>query len=298
MSLLLFNCKLAKHMGAVLFGLMLLTSFNQACAGSIPAELIQKNVRVQEADLVLSAQSLIKRVRNGEKITLIDVRQPSEFEPLHIPGAMNIPLHFIKNKSYLKNAPMVLVDQGLSLHRLSPVCRHLRSKGFSVWILDGGMNAWGSYNGPMQGEPVRQMAYYGISSADFFQEKDYAKRIVCDVSATRSPAAQQLMPYAVHLPLTDNPKNWAAQLEKFKTTHARNGAVAILVVNENGQGYPNIRSAFDRAGFKGVFYLNGGLSAYKGYLEDLSLSWQPRQKRMVTLNQCNRCAESEAQTGN
>jgi len=267
--------------------------FSGADAGQIPAELIRRNARVQAAELVVSAQSLIPRVQNGEKITLIDVRNTSEYKALHIPGALNIPLHFVKTKAFLKSSPMVLVDQGLSFHRLSSACRELRKNGFDARILDGGMNAWRSRKGPMVGESVRQMEYCRISPADFFIEKDDTKHIVCDVSATRSPASVQLMPYAVHLPLGGSPDRRVAALEKFRRAHARNGNATLLVVNENGAGYRSLSGALDRAGFNNVFYLDGGVNAYGKYLEGLSLSWRPQKERMVTQARCGECPENE-----
>ena len=272
---------------------MLLIPFTQADAGPIPSELIRRNARIQDAGLVVSAQSLIPRVKNGEKITLIDVRSASEYKALHIPGALNIPLHFIKTKPFLKSSPVVLVDQGLSFHRLSPACRELRKKGFDVRILDGGMNAWSRREGPMVGEPVRQMEYGRISPADFFIEKDDAKHIVCDVSTTRSPASVQLMPYAVHLPLAGSPDRRVAELEKFRSAHARNGEATLILVDEKGDEYPNVRSIFNRAGYKNIFYLTGGTNAYKKYIEGLARSWLPQKERMVTHTPCNGCSDSE-----
>lgn len=278
---------------AVLLGFFLMFPFSGADAGQIPAELIRRNARVQASELVVSAQSLIPRVKNGEKITLIDVRNASEYKALHIPGALNIPLHFIKTKPFLKSSLVVLVDQGLSFHRLSLACRELRKKGFDVRILDGGMNAWSSRKGSMVGEPVRQMDYCRISPADFFLEKDDANHIVCDVSTKRSPASVQLMPYAVHLPLAGSPDRRVAELEKFRSAHARNGEATLILVDEKGDEYPNVRSIFNRAGYKNVFYLTGGANAYKKYIEGLARSWLPRNERMVTYAPCSGCPDSE-----
>jgi rhodanese-related sulfurtransferase len=246
-----------------------------------------------DSDLVVSAKELIKRVQEKEKITIIDVRQPTEFYALHIKGAMNIPPYFIKNKPYLKGLPMVLVDQGLTFHRLSPYCRELKGRGFNARILDGGMAVWSSHNGPMVGELVNQMNYHQIFAADFFFEKDYDQRIVLDVSAKRFPDIEQLIPFAVHLPLIGSPKDWMIRLKEFKAVHFKNDSTGIIVVNKNGQKYNRLHTTFGKVGFKNVFFLNGGVKAYKNYLESLALSWQPREKRTVSLKKCKSCRESE-----
>lgn len=276
-----------------LIGLIPLLSIARADADPIPAELIKRITRTQDTDLVVSAQSLIARVQNGEKLLLIDIRSAPDYAALHIPGAINLSLHFIKTKPHLKSAPIVLVDQGLSSQRLAPACRVLRNQGFDVRILDGGMNAWRSRGGPMAGDPVRQIAYDRIAPADFFLEKNDPGHIVCDVSLARSPASAQLMPYAIHLPLVDATGGRTTQVENFKATHARKGSFTVLVVNESGKGYPNFQSAIDSAGLKNVFYLDGGIKAYGEYLEGLSQSWRPRSERLVMLSPCGGCGERE-----
>jgi rhodanese-related sulfurtransferase len=283
----------AKHIvpPALVIGSMLLFSITAAKAGTIPDEMIRRSGQALAADMVVSAESLIVMNQKGAKPLFIDVRNARAFNALHIAGAMNIPLHFVKTKTYLKSSTLVLVDQGLSFHRLSPACRELRKMGFNVRILDGGMNAWSSHGGPMTGEPVRQMDYCRISPADFFQEKNYQTRIICDVSSIRSDASRQLMPYALHLPLTGDPKSQSEMVEKFKSSHAR-GRATIIVVNTDGDGYRDVKHLFERAGFKNVFYLDGGIDAYGKYLEGLALSWRPREQRMATNGPCKKCGES------
>ncbi|MFO7716586.1 rhodanese-like domain-containing protein [Desulfosarcina sp.] len=276
-----------------LIGLIPLLSIARVDADPISADLIKRITRTQDTDLVVSAQSLIARVQNGEKLLLIDIRSAPEYAALHIPGAINLSLHFIKTKPHLKSAPIVLVDQGLSSQRLSPACRELRNQGFDLRILDGGMHAWRSHGGPMAGDPVRQMAYDRLAPADFFLEKNDPGHIVCDASAAHSPASVQLMPYAIHLPLAGDPGDLTTQVANFKATHTRKGSFTVLVVNENGKGYPNFRSAFDRAGLKNVFYLDGGIKAYGEYLEGLSQSWRPRSERLVMFSPCGGCGEKE-----
>lgn len=288
------NCRLS---GAVILFLYLsmvfLLPFTTAGAGRIPSELIRRNARVKGTDLLVSAGALIAGFPNGGKTLFIDIRSAPDYEALHIPGAINIPLHFLKTKPQLKSIPLVLVDRGLALHRLEPACRDLGKKGFDVRILHGGMNGWSGADGPMVGDPVRRMGYCRISCADFFLEKDTPGHIVCDVSATRSAESVQLMPYAVHLPMAGSLGSRVARLEKFKAAHARIGTGAVLVVNDNGNGYRNYRSAFHRAGFANVFYLDGGVTAYAKYLEGLYLSWRPRSERVVTNRSCGECGERE-----
>ena len=40
----------------------------------------------------IDTRELAKRIGRGEKLNLIDVRKPAEFNAGHVPGAVNIPL--------------------------------------------------------------------------------------------------------------------------------------------------------------------------------------------------------------
>ena len=46
-------------------------------------------------------------------LTLVDVRSTDDFQRLHIPGSLNIPLYAVKTKIFLKSFPMV---QGTELN--------------------------------------------------------------------------------------------------------------------------------------------------------------------------------------
>lgn len=276
---------------AVIQLLLLTLNLTTIDAGQIPAALIRRNGRVQNIDLVISATSLIARVEKSEKLLLIDIRDAPDFETLHIPGAMNIPLHFIKTKPHLKTVPLVLVDRGLSSQRLSIACRELRKIGFDARFLDGGMHAWSSWGGPMLGDQVRQINFSRITPADFFLEKDDAQHIVCDVSDNRSSASQQLIPYAVHIPIDGSPRHVVSMFKEFRSAHAREGAFTLLIFNESGTGYRNIAGFLERAGFKKVFYLEGGVNAYRDYMEGLFRSWRPRGNRLLTNEPFGGCGE-------
>ncbi len=261
-------------------------------ASAIPKEIIVRKTKTLDTDLVASAESLTGERLNKTKPLFIDVRTPRDFDALHISGAMNIPLHFIKTKTYLKSSPLVLVDQGLSFHRLSPVCRDLNKKGFNARILEGGMRAWCIHDGRITGDRVRQMNYGNISAADFFREKDYSNRIVCDVSYTLSATSRQLMPYATHLPLGGTSKDKTKAAAEFKSAKSGWNTATIIVVNEDGEGYRDVQHAFKQAGLKNVFYLDGGIRAYEKYLDGMVRSWSPRAQRMKTDSPCAKCGDT------
>lgn len=74
----------------------------------------------------------------------IDVRLPSEFDRGHLPGAINLPLYFLrlKLKSLDRNVPYVVYcDTG---RRSSAAAYILAERGYQASVLKGGFNAAGS----------------------------------------------------------------------------------------------------------------------------------------------------------
>ena len=70
----------------------------------------------------------------------IDVRLPSEYERSHLPGALNLPLYFVrlKMKSLDRNVPYVVYcDTG---RRSSAAAYILAERGFQASVLKGGMS--------------------------------------------------------------------------------------------------------------------------------------------------------------
>lgn len=87
-------------------------------------------------------EDVVQRLQNGEEVTVIDVRESSEFSAGKIPGAKHIPLGQLalrkdeldKGKSYI-----VTCQSG---NRSKAACGLLEALGYKVEDLMGGMNAW------------------------------------------------------------------------------------------------------------------------------------------------------------
>lgn len=86
---------------------------------------------------------VVDRIKKGEKLTIIDVREPYEFTRGHIPGAKLIPLNELPNRLHEvpKNEEVVLACA--SGGRSAAACEFLSRQGFSqVKNLMGGMSGW------------------------------------------------------------------------------------------------------------------------------------------------------------
>lgn len=90
---------------------------------------------------------------NRKDATIIDVRDPGEFNAGHAPNARNIPLAEIEKRGAelekFKNRPAVVVCQTGSRSHVATAA--LKKLGFAeVVVLAGGMGAWQQANLPVE----------------------------------------------------------------------------------------------------------------------------------------------------
>ena len=107
----------------------------------IQEKIIKCRSKQHDASLAISPDTVLYKLKQKEKIVLIDVRNQEDFARLRIPGSINLPLHVVKTKFALESFFIVLVNEGFNHTPLEKECRHLRDLGFKTFILDGGLAA-------------------------------------------------------------------------------------------------------------------------------------------------------------
>lgn len=282
----------------ILFSLFLLTSITMAKEKEIGPK--SQEFKKRDPALLLSATTLMQHVKEGQKITLVDIRTKEDFEKFYIPGAVNIPLHFIKAKAFLKLSPLVLIHEGYCYSDLEQEVLHLRDKGFLARILDGGLNAWKEKGGRIVGDYFAKVQVHQMPPRVLYKEKDFDNWIIIDVSPSKT--AEKILARAVHVPLAfpsdlmrpvkDNSLEKAFRLAVNREIRERKlPYYSVLIVNESGEGYREVKGAVKRAGIENVFYLHGGLKAYRKYVNRLALSWKFREKRVKSVGVCETCGK-------
>jgi rhodanese-related sulfurtransferase len=245
------------------------------------------------AALLVEVRSVLRRVEKEDPLVLVDVRSPEAFERVRIPGSLNIPLQFIRTKSFLKTAPVVLVNQGFGLQTLSGECERLQSAGYSVSVLSGGLCAWQRVGGPLEGDLGAAAEFSRVTPQDAYLEKDAASRLVVDVSGVRSQTSRQAFPHAVHIPLEENSTDVLERLQTALDQRPDARFSAPLILSESGLEYDQVEQVLGQAGFESVFFLAGGIAAYRRYLADLARLWPPRESRVRTLSPCPACGDGD-----
>ncbi|GIP60979.1 MULTISPECIES: rhodanese-like domain-containing protein [Paenibacillus] len=90
----------------------------------------------------ISPQELSARLKKGEAVKMLDVREPEEWAAGHIEGAKHIPLGQILERLGELDADEELIVICRSGNRSGLACELLEEKGFNVVNMTGGLLAW------------------------------------------------------------------------------------------------------------------------------------------------------------
>ncbi|MFF2482552.1 rhodanese-like domain-containing protein [Paenibacillus sp. NPDC058071] len=91
---------------------------------------------------LITPEEVESRLKNSEKLHLIDVREIDEWESGHIKEAVSLPLSELAERyeELDKNAPLIMVCR--SGNRSGKACDFLEAQGYNVTNMTGGMLAW------------------------------------------------------------------------------------------------------------------------------------------------------------
>lgn len=78
----------------------------------------------------------------GAGITLVDVREPTEFFGGHVPGSVNIPMSRLpaRTSDIARDAPVYVICR--SGNRSAAMVALLAGQGFEAFNVEGGTDAW------------------------------------------------------------------------------------------------------------------------------------------------------------
>ena len=212
-------------------------------------------VRIAEAYADLAA--LRDGQASGKTYTLVDVRSPEAYAAAHIPDSLNIPRTAVKSKSFLRDTPVVLVDAGWGDVALESEWQRLREIGFAdVCILQGGVNAWKTAGGDLEGGDVgavNMMTSYEVRSA-----QDMPDWVIVVADTTELPRLDEALAAYPRIPF--GASNEVDFVREVKARADQAGPTArVLVLTSNGQGYPAIADALRGQMDAPVFFAEYGL---------------------------------------
>ncbi|MNJ42598.1 putative adenylyltransferase/sulfurtransferase MoeZ [compost metagenome] len=95
-----------------------------------------------KVDKEITPQVLAERLKKGEQVKMLDVREPDEWAEGHVRGAKHIPLGQVLERLNELNADEELIVICRSGNRSGLACELLQEKGFNVVNMTGGLLAW------------------------------------------------------------------------------------------------------------------------------------------------------------
>ena len=241
----------------------------------------------------VTADQILKPADAERPPVLVDVRPAAKTAAVRIPGSIAMPLYVLRTKAFFKTRPFVLVDQGFDQRELAAECRKLRGEGFDARVLHGGLAAWQRAGGLLTGNRFERDKLSVIQPRDLHRASRHGAFLAVALGPEKTAEAERLLPGSIHVTFDGDPARLPAQLDRLPKDPGRD----TVVITPEGSDFMAIGQAADTAGLARVFFLSGGLAAYKQYLSDLERSHRPRAQRLQGQPQCFPCRKAAGKSG-
>lgn len=111
-------------------------------ADPINSILAQEHFRAR-ATFSIGPLELERRLREGEELVLVDVREVEDFAQGHLPGAISLPKEdWYIGEGLNREFPNVLYGDSHACHLAATAAAEFAGRGYPVMELDGGIEAW------------------------------------------------------------------------------------------------------------------------------------------------------------
>jgi len=213
----------------------------------------------------ISAAELKTAVAAGEKLTVIDIRNPAQYAKGHIPGAFNIPASLVPVKRLPKLGRVVVCGEGLGRDNPTAAATELNRKpGIQAETLDGGYQAWWAERGQTTETPGFKPSV--LDYVTYQQLKDVSEEVIIADLRGLAPLSRQsqseppspLTNLAEEFPgatIVDSPFEALAKTRQG----AHNALPPLLALIDRGDGEAEKMARALRANRKGrVVILMGG----------------------------------------
>ncbi len=254
-----------------------------------------------EVSLMISATTVMQKIKQKKQIFLVDIRHQTQFAKFKIPGSMNIPLSFIKTKSFLKTKPVVLIHKGFGYTEITKEALNLNQNGFDIKILQGGFPTWKHKGGTLVGDPFSQKDLNKMPVNIFFQEKDYENWIIINACLKPPEKNKALIPKAFFISGKKNNMKTGEIVNSIFTDQSplkqklsippNNPMMSVIIFDETGNRYKQLKKEINPAFKHKVFYLEGGIQAYQRYLKYQMLANKPKSQRTKEIGHCEPCTK-------
>jgi rhodanese-related sulfurtransferase len=215
-----------------------------------------------------------RQQQENANVLLVDIRKAKDFSHCHIKGSINIDPTAVFSRFFLKNKEIVLVYGGINSSTALSLAEKAASHGWSpMSILKGGIAGWADQGLPLQEQPGSRKNLYALNSRDVYQlvSKKLSDVILLDL---RSPGAfaRNGISTAINFPFSCSEENLQKQGEKLadylRKLNRENSRNLVLISQDgmSGRVIDDFRKKYD---LKNLFFLQGGMDEYRGYLKQM-----------------------------
>ncbi|PUB87477.1 MAG: hypothetical protein DBP00_09000 [gamma proteobacterium symbiont of Ctena orbiculata] len=199
---------------------------------------------------------------------LIDVRDAKAFDRNKIPGSINLPLYTLKFKKSLLNRKIVLLNKGVHLSVLEKSCLELKALGFKrISVMHDGLKAWNDAGYPFTGATLTRLGFSELTPSEFvsvINERDWA---FIDLDHSSKELPNLLSPPSV-IEYSEDFAVLRGKMDAFKAARKPGVLTGFLVVSQDGTSNRTIKRRLLDFGIKDVYYLSGGVSGFKRYMQE------------------------------
>lgn len=218
---------------------------------------------------------------------LVDVRDEKAFDRNKIPGSTNLPLYTLKFKKSLQKRKIVLLNKGVHLSSLDRSCLELKALGFNhIFVMLGGLKTWSDAGYPVAGAKMTGMGFSTLTASEFvgvINERDWA---FIDLDHS-SKELRNLLSTPSVVEYSEDFSILRGKMDAFKAARKPGVLAGFLVVSQDGNSNGTIKRRLQDLGIKDVYYLSGGVSGFKRYMQEHASRIERLRKGFQVRMGCN-----------
>lgn len=255
-----------------------------------PGAWLTRTLGKPDPALLRSVEALKTGSPASQRTLFVDTRSLPDYEQCRIPGSLHAPLHSLKTKEFLKTAPLILVGKGPHYGGMEPECDLLRSRGFTVSILEGGIRAWKGGGQILEGDGCTDERLNILSPVELFEARHDENWLLINAARSQQAEGRRLLPHAHPLPRTENREELLQQLKSLGGPQPGGGPLTVVLFDDDGSTIASLAKMLSKSEFAQTLYLEGGIESYRGFLERqpalFSPPGSPTRKAQVPCTTC------------
>ncbi len=223
-------------------------------------------------------------------VTVVDVRPPDRFAKVHVEGALNVPLHLIPTRQFLKSVPLVLVGDDAELSGMLRLCTQLRrERGQRVWVEPSGVRAtWAKAR--LFGADIAPSGLPRVSGGEFLSALpmfSWSILVISDQENEESyPPTVSIISPSIPVP------ELSAKLAELGSIMER-----VLVVPGGASQEQLVLSGLSRKGFPHVRVLDGGVAEFRRLVALKNVDGKSQLASTAAPKSCGQTSNREQENG-